>query len=169
MGTVTSTQRMAELNYYSSDETTSSSAAAAAGWLKGPISKQKTVLKDDEWVEEKDDKTQLSIWRSRITGEATAPGVPRPHTWHQVVDKKTGLLYYWCPETNETTELGEERPGPYGRKAIFKQKGQRAAEDAGGGGKGSEKDLTIVQLYNNPLGWLLLGMALWGIAAKALF
>jgi tellurite resistance-related uncharacterized protein len=66
------------------------------GWLKGPVSKQKTVLRDDEWVAEVDDKSQ-TIWRSRITGEATVPGVPKPQTWHQVVDKKSGLLYYWCP------------------------------------------------------------------------
>jgi hypothetical protein len=97
--------------------------------------------------------------------------MPQSHpalSLHQVVDKKTGLIYYWCPASNETTELGEARPGPYGRKAIYKQKSQRSV-DPGAEGKGTEKDLTIVQLYNNPLGWLLLGMALWGIAAKAFF
>ena len=34
-------------------------------------------------------------------GEATVPGAPKPDTWVEVVDKRTGLLYYWNLRTGE--------------------------------------------------------------------
>eukprot|EP00955_Chlamydomonas_euryale_P106761 365725-Chlamydomonas_euryale.AAC.20 len=39
-------------------------------------------------------------------GEYTQPGIPKPPTWHEVVDKSSGLLYYWCPETGESSGIG---------------------------------------------------------------
>jgi hypothetical protein len=32
-------------------------------------------------------------------GLLTVPGVTKPDTWYEVVDKKSGLLYYWNPAT----------------------------------------------------------------------
>lgn len=81
------------------DSSNEASTSSGLGWLKGPVSKQKAALEDNEWIAESQSSASGSqtIWRSVITGEATAPGVPKPQTWHQVVDKKSGLIYYWCP------------------------------------------------------------------------
>ncbi|BDA44540.1 hypothetical protein COCOBI_06-0160 [Coccomyxa sp. Obi] len=35
--------------------------------------------------------------------------------WTEVVHKETGQIYYWNQQTDETTALGEPKPGPQGR------------------------------------------------------
>jgi len=85
--------------------------------------RQSTPLAE-EWVEAIDSQTGEKCWRSNVTGETlhrhpparlcshdlmlglhrpagefTRPGLTKPHTWHEVVDKGSGLLYYWCPAT----------------------------------------------------------------------
>lgn len=35
--------------------------------------------------------------------------------WTEVVHKETGQIYYWNEQTDETTALGEPKPGPQGR------------------------------------------------------
>ncbi|GAX78475.1 hypothetical protein CEUSTIGMA_g5914.t1 [Chlamydomonas eustigma] len=148
------------------------------GWLRGPTSKQKSALRD-EWEAAVDPKTGQPCWRNNKTGEFTVPGVSKPHTWHEVVDKKTGLLYYWNPATaGDATRIGEPKPGPYGRSASFTQSedgdSYRSLDSDSSllhssgkkNGDKEDKELSIVSLYNNPLGWLLLGMALFGIASQ---
>ncbi|CAL5228077.1 g11145 [Coccomyxa viridis] len=38
--------------------------------------------------------------------------------WKEVVHKETGQVYYWNKQTNETTALGEPKPGPEGRGPV---------------------------------------------------
>ena len=47
--------------------------------------------------------------------------------WKEVKDETSGQLYYWNESTNETTALGEPRPGPEGRLVPQQQQG-----DSGG-------------------------------------
>lgn len=35
--------------------------------------------------------------------------------WTEVLDKTSGRRYYWNQQTNETTAVGEPKPGPLGR------------------------------------------------------
>ena len=48
----------------------------------------------------------------------------RADEWTAVVHEQTGLTYYWNQRTNETTALGERRPGPEGRLAQYRQQQQ---------------------------------------------
>mmetsp|Transcript_35812 Transcript_35812/g.43243 ORF Transcript_35812/g.43243 Transcript_35812/m.43243 type:complete len:137 (+) Transcript_35812:165-575(+) len=38
--------------------------------------------------------------------------------WTAVTDPQSGLVYYWNEKTNETTALGEPKPGPEGRVGV---------------------------------------------------
>lgn len=72
-----------------------------------------------------------------------------------------------CRHAGETTGLGEPKPGPYGRNPAYShddvdqskpgdRKGKKdAAQD--------EPQPSILGMYNNPLGYMLVGMALFGI------
>ena len=80
--------------------------------------------------------------------------------------------------SGETTLLGEPRPGPYGRHAAYALNQEAGASSppgttlAGAGAakkKGeAEQELSIFSLYNNPLGYLLIGMAVFGIISQNL-
>ncbi|KXZ49616.1 hypothetical protein GPECTOR_20g473 [Gonium pectorale] len=122
-----------------------------------------------------------------LTGETTVPGAPKPDTWIEVVDKRTGLIYYWCKRTGDTTVLGEPKPGPYGRKAQFDAPDEEAAaleEGGGGGGRGvggggrggggtrgggGDGGPSLMRLVSNPLVVGVSALALAGIAYESLF
>mmetsp|Transcript_1757 Transcript_1757/g.4691 ORF Transcript_1757/g.4691 Transcript_1757/m.4691 type:complete len:231 (-) Transcript_1757:417-1109(-) len=141
----------------------SATDAQVPGWLKGPKLRQTSTLRE-EWVEAAHPASGEKCWKSAMTGEYTQPGIPKPPTWHEVVDKSSGLLYYWCPETGETTVIGEPKPGPLGRSPAYMPSPDSRRGDAEQGGKGEKGErLTFVALYNNPLGWVLLGLAAFGI------
>ncbi|KAH7618392.1 hypothetical protein Ndes2526B_g07330 [Nannochloris sp. 'desiccata'] len=40
-------------------------------------------------------------------------------TWVEVRDPKSNQIYYWNRSTNETTAVGEARPGPLGRQPAM--------------------------------------------------
>ena len=62
--------------------------------------------------------------------------------------------------------MGEPKPGPHGRHAAYTAPEERDADSVGPqskkGGK-EEQELSVFSMYNNPLGYLLLGMAVFGI------
>ncbi|KAG1677964.1 hypothetical protein FOA52_001382 [Chlamydomonas sp. UWO 241] len=151
-------------------------------WLAGPQKRQGVALKE-EWVEaQHPDRDGAACWKSIVTGEYTTPGLPTPQTWHEVVDKTSGLLYYWCPATGEATTIGEPKPGhhtpreattigepkpgPLGRHPSYQAEDASRRKGAGDIISGDKKDgeeVSITALYNNPLGWALLGVAAFGI------
>ena len=49
--------------------------------------------------------------------------VVKADEWTEVKDEASGQIYYWNQRTNETTALGEPKPGPEGR-VIPQQQGQ---------------------------------------------
>ena len=122
---------------------------------------------DEEWVTAQDPHTGEQCWRSVVSGEFTVPGMPKPETWTEVVDKETGLLYYWNRRSGDTTNLGEPRPGPYGR--LAKGVSQEDLSDGNRSFLEKKGDPSLLSLYNNPLGYLLIGMAAVGAAAQMIF
>ena len=50
-------------------------------------------------------------------GAFTAPqtSLARADEWTEVIVKQTGEVYYWNERTDETTAIGEPKPGPEGR------------------------------------------------------
>ena len=66
--------------------------------------------------------------------------------------------------------MGEPRPGPYGRHAAFSlaehEAGSSSASGSSKKGDKDEPELSLFSLYNNPLGYLLLGMAVFGIISQ---
>ncbi|EFJ44581.1 hypothetical protein VOLCADRAFT_95200 [Volvox carteri f. nagariensis] len=103
-----------------------------------------------------------------MTGETTVPGAPKPDTWIEVVDKKTGLIYYWCKRTGETTVLGEPKPGPYGRKAQFDTEDLHV-EGEGGQGRAGAEGPSLMRLVANPLIIGVSLLAVLGIAYESFF
>lgn len=49
---------------------------------------------------------------------AAPPPAIRAAEWTEVKDEATGLVYYWNERTDETTALGEPKPGPEGTSAF---------------------------------------------------
>jgi hypothetical protein len=45
-----------------------------------------------------------------------ASSVNENETWVEVKDPKSNQIYYWNKSTNETTAVGESKPGPLGRQ-----------------------------------------------------
>lgn len=76
----------------------------------------------------------------------------------------------YVAHAGETTTVGEPRPGPYGRHAAFSLAEHEAASTGASGsskkGDKEEPELSLFSLYNNPLGYLLLGMAVFGIISQ---
>ena len=112
----------------------------------------------------------------RHAGETTVPNAPKPDTWTEVVDKKTGLLYYWNRRNGETTALGEPKPGPYGRASAPELPGEDGGgssgfmlgEDggsgrrSGSGGGSSDRGPSLMKLVANPL---VVGVTVVALAA----
>ncbi|KAG2490512.1 hypothetical protein HYH03_011134 [Edaphochlamys debaryana] len=144
---------------------TSGSEASLPGWLKGPALNKPNKSLEDEWEEVKDGDGGVR-WRSVLTGETTVPGAPKPDTWIEVVDKKTGLIYYWCKRTGVTTTLGEPKPGPYGRKVQLDAEDLEDGAAEGGGRAGGGPSL--MRLVTNPLVVGVSLMAAAGIAYELL-
>ncbi|KAL4430880.1 hypothetical protein ABPG75_006136 [Micractinium tetrahymenae] len=67
--------------------------------------------------------------------QSTSQLVSQGDEWMEVTHRQTGLTYYWNQRTNETTALGEPRPGPEGRLAAYcratVQPGQAPSRTAG--------------------------------------
>ena len=63
------------------------------------------------------------VRRSTNRGRAVRRAAPPPairaaDQWTEVKDEATGLVYYWNERTDETTALGEPKPGPEGTSAF---------------------------------------------------
>lgn len=56
-------------------------------------------------------KAQTAAGNEIVTG---APPPAVADEWTEVKDPSSGLVYYWNQQTNETTALGEPKPGPEG-------------------------------------------------------
>ena len=55
--------------------------------------------------------------RARRGGKSSSSAlVPEKETWTEVIDKKSGEAYFWNKRTNETTAIGEPKPGSEGRQ-----------------------------------------------------
>ncbi|KAK3284009.1 hypothetical protein CYMTET_8319 [Cymbomonas tetramitiformis] len=57
----------------------------------------------------------------RTVAKATSVAVQETDEWTPVSDKATGLVYYWNQKTNETTALGEPKPGAEGRVSVVQE------------------------------------------------
>lgn len=55
-------------------------------------------------------------WNTK-TNATTSLGAPRPETWVEVSDPKSGSTYWWNPETNATTAIGALRPSDVAQRA----------------------------------------------------
>eukprot|EP00959_Pyramimonas_sp_CCMP1952_P297351 6220646-Pyramimonas_sp.AAC.2 len=55
---------------------------------------------------------------------AQANSVAKADEWTEVKDETSGQIYFWNQHTNETTALGEPKPGPEGRIVPQQQGGQ---------------------------------------------
>jgi hypothetical protein len=57
--------------------------------------------------------------RRAVRRTAPPPAVVRAaDEWTEVKDEASGLIYYWNERTDETTALGEPKPGPEGTSAF---------------------------------------------------
>eukprot|EP00798_Chlamydomonas_sp_ICE-L_P008025 gene8025-1255_t len=131
----------------SSEASTSDNAAApqSLGWLQGPESRMLQKLRVED------------------------------DQWEQAVDERSGELCWKSKMTGDVSNLGESKPGPYGRNAggvepnmpNYSPRMGRLDLDAPTKPKGPEP--SIVALYNNPLGWFLLALACVGILQQIIF
>ncbi|MEW5302113.1 MAG: hypothetical protein WDW36_004923 [Sanguina aurantia] len=136
-----------------------------AGWLRGPLGNGPSAQLEDEWEEMVCPATDKIVYRNLITGEVTTPGGGKPHTWTTVVDKKSGLIYYWNKKTGEVTVLGEGKPGPYGRQM---QDDPTEREEREAEARRQEPAINFLLMFNNPVGWLVLGLAVFGCGVQVL-
>jgi len=69
---------------------------------------------------------------ARVQRPGRRSAVAAVEEWTAVRDDDTGEVYYWNRATNETTALGEPRPGPEGRvPAHYRTPPQQAAAGLG--------------------------------------
>lgn len=75
----------------------------------------------------------------RHAGQTTALGAPKPDAWVAVQAPDGKSMYYWNQQSNETTAVGEPRPGLHGR-----------LQQVGGGGR-QQGGSPLFQLVGYPL------------------
>ena len=91
---------------------------------------------------------------TRVRRSAVAPA----GKWVAVVDDATGQVYYWNRATNETTALGEPRPGPAGRLPAHPQ-GEVVA-----GGLGSSIVQIFAMGFGVSIGFAIIGRIFGGLS-----
>ena len=82
--------------------------------------------------------------------------------WTAVRDDRTGEVYYWNRTTNETTALGEPRPGPEGR--VVSAPYGAGAQQPAAGGLGSSILQIFVMGFGVSIGFAIIGRIFGGMA-----